>query len=103
VVQSGHGGDVYKGKVLGAFEVNAAGVAFGVGELFDVGRGWGRGGVWHASDHVVPWVEGLGHEGQFQDEQCGEEDGCEPLDPGIADEIDEAPQDRSDQQARVDG
>lgn len=81
-----------------AFEVHAACICFLVGDLLHVGAANYR----HPLQHVVPRVQRLRHEAQLQNQQEREHQRREPLDPRRADEIHEAPNDRSDQQTGID-
>lgn len=45
---------------------------------------------WHEREHHTAWVERLWHEEELEQEEEAEEDCIEPVDPGGADEVEEA-------------
>lgn len=89
-------------KELGcALEVHDACIRFLAGNLL-CGCHVGAADYRHPLQHVVPGVQRLRHEAKLQNEQQSEHQRSEPLDPCRADEIHEAPDDRSDQQTGID-
>lgn len=44
----------------------------------------------HALEHDCAWIQGFGHEKEFEDQQGSEENGVEPVDPCCAHYIQKA-------------